>query len=239
MKLVNSWVVGFHSKKQEASVRAGWGLVLSLGVLLSVPSLAGINGHISGCDSSTGLCTAKLNWDVKAARKFVVTVEVPGNGSAYDVLPRVFSCGDSAGNGEAAWIGQGQTYIFKVFESENCSAAVAQHAFAVDRLSITAQGKVVSPVQLQGIRNSCGTNGLCNYDLFWNARQNQKTVLTVEVWGQSGEKVMSCGQGNGQANAEWITKGGVYRFRLYESNRCAADVGKFVKPSAQIAVLDP
>lgn len=80
----------------------------------------------------------------------------------------------------------------------------------------------------------CQSNStLCTYSLNWNAgNRGSSTIVTVELVGETPQKLFGCSGSSGQANADWIQKGKHYVFRMYESSDCYAQVWNWMAPAA-------
>lgn len=186
------------------------------------------------------LCTERITWNSYGAA--VVTVE------GQDGREKVFSCTERYGSGEAPWIKPGERYIFRLYESRRCDESVTRQR-EVDSLTVYINNNGRDPGRgggggggrygdLRAQRTYCSGQS-CTYDISWDLRYTDHTVLTVEeVGGRDGEKVMACEGGYGQSRAPWITRGTTYIFRIYDSRNCDRNVGRYDRPVSQVTVRE-
>jgi hypothetical protein len=79
---------------------------------------------------------------------------------------------------------------------------------------------------IQAYNTYCGQD-LCSYDLNWNVRgQNATIVLEVRGGPEDGTvKLFGCSGSSGQQRADWIRRDGAeYIFHLFDTKRCTVDV---------------
>lgn len=75
--------------------------------------------------------------------------------------------------------------------------------------------------QINAYKQYCQGNGLCTYSLNWSVGGwGGGSVLTVQIPGETGEKLMACEGQYGQAQAPWVAIGKQYVFRLYNNSGC-------------------
>jgi hypothetical protein len=100
-------------------------ILISLAVLaLSANAFAhgvSLNATFLKAGPQDGLQVYGISWQAPLSKNTVLTVELVGEGPE-----KVMACEAAAGNATAEWIQPGRTYIFKVYESSQCTAQVAK-----------------------------------------------------------------------------------------------------------------
>lgn len=90
-------------------------------------------------------------------------------------------------------------------------------------------GSFGAHVQLN--KQYCGSD-LCTYQVSWRTAHLPYSVLTVQIPGETEERLMACEGQFGSAQAPWIAKGKPYIFRVYETAFCSPYVGSYYSPVA-------
>lgn len=201
------------------------------------------SGNISAYRSycHTDLCDYQLNWNVYGQNATVV-LEVRG-GPEHGTV-KLFACSGSHGNQGANWIRRdGAQYIFHLYDTQTCSRDVFYREYAASSVVIqefpggNGGGGTWGYDNIDAFRTRCYSD-LCEYQIEWSVT-GQNSVVTV-VDPQTGrEKLFACSGQTGQQAANWIRRDGSrYEFRLYDSSRCAADVGRYSSRVDRIVVRE-
>lgn len=100
--------------------------------------------------------------------------------------------------------------------------ASADAVVGIDMLGQGARGSG----RISDYRSYCGQD-LCTYELNWNVRSKNSTVV-LEVRGGPEDgtvKLFACSGKSGQQHADWIRRDGAqYIFHLYDTNKCNVNV---------------
>ena len=191
---------------------------------------ASISYRISQCYSD--MCTAELDWRTSYGNA-VVTVEIPG-----ETQEKLYACTERYGYGSAPWIAKNKQYVFRVYESNRCTSDVGYYDRVAASVTVFVRDDDGNGGRgrLSAYRERCYSD-LCTYNVSWRSNGNS-TVVTVQIPGETGERLMSCEGSSGTAHPNWIARNKDYVFRLYVSDRCSADVGRYERPVDRITVRE-
>lgn len=201
-------------------------------------------GSIQAYQSYCGkdLCTYDLDWSVRGSSA-VVVLEVRGGPESGVV--KLFGCSGTSGQQRADWIRRdGAQYIFHLYDSNRCTVDVFYRESATDSVVIQEfaggghdGGGGWGDDRLDARRMNCYSD-MCEYQMEWSVR-GQSSVVTVVDPVTRQEKLFACGTTSGSQIASWIKRDGSrYEFRLYDSDRCSQDVGRYDRPVDRIVVRE-